>query len=73
MTEWQQAVVIKASFGGYDGKSQWRWHPGDDVQALVSQAGQQPGIIEAMIPFSCEGVDCWRTGTRRSNYLLPLG
>lgn len=54
MTEWQQPVVIKASFGGYDGKSQWRWQPGDDEQMLVAEAGQQPGIIEAMIPFRCE-------------------
>lgn len=53
LNTWQQPVVIKAAFGGYDGKSQWRYSPGDDITA-ISVAGQQPGIIEAMIPFQRE-------------------
>lgn len=47
----KQPVVIKAASGGYDGKGQWRWQPGDDIAALVASAGQQAGIVEDMIPF----------------------
>ena len=54
MQKWQQSVVIKAAFGGYDGKSQWRWAVGDNIDALIATAGHQPGIIEAMIPFTRE-------------------
>lgn len=49
-----QAVVIKAAQGGYDGRSQWRFSPGDDIDLVVREAGCQPGIVEHMIPFSCE-------------------
>ncbi|MCO4322276.1 ATP-grasp domain-containing protein [Aliidiomarina quisquiliarum] len=54
LNNWQGRAVIKAAEGGYDGKGQWRWQPGDSVQPLLDTAGQQPGIVEAMIPFSCE-------------------
>lgn len=54
LAAWQGRAVIKAAEGGYDGKGQWRWQPGDDVQLLLDTAGQQPGIVEAMIPFHCE-------------------
>lgn len=49
-----QAVVIKAAQGGYDGRSQWRFTPGDDLEMVVREAGNQPGIVEHMIPFACE-------------------
>lgn len=49
-----QALVIKAAQGGYDGRSQWRFRPGDDIAQVVREAGQQPGIVEHMIPFICE-------------------
>ncbi|RUO23323.1 phosphoribosylaminoimidazole carboxylase [Aliidiomarina iranensis] len=56
---WQQPVVIKAAFGGYDGKSQWRWSPESasaaaEAESLAHSAGLQPGIIEALIPFTKE-------------------
>lgn len=59
LANWQQKVVIKAAFGGYDGKSQWRWDPKSDTAAadaesLTRSAALQPGIIEAMIPFTKE-------------------
>lgn len=59
LQNWQEAVVIKAAFGGYDGKSQWRWDPksptaATESEALIHSAGVQPGIIEAMIPFNKE-------------------
>ncbi|RUO37836.1 phosphoribosylaminoimidazole carboxylase [Aliidiomarina taiwanensis] len=54
LAHWQGRAVIKAAEGGYDGKGQWRWQPGDDIQPLLATAGQQPGIVEAMIPFHCE-------------------
>ena len=47
----QRGVVIKAARGGYDGKGQWRYQPGDDIAAVVSEAGQAPGIVEDLIPF----------------------
>lgn len=50
----EQAVVIKAAQGGYDGRSQWRFSPGDDIENVVREAGNQPGIVEHMIPFTCE-------------------
>lgn len=48
------AVVIKSARGGYDGKGQWRWKPGQDINAIAEEAGQRPGIVEDMIPFSHE-------------------
>lgn len=50
----QHPVVIKSARGGYDGKGQWRWKPGQDVQAVVAEAGQRPGIVEDMIAFTDE-------------------
>lgn len=50
----KQAVVIKAAQGGYDGRSQWRYQPGDDAELILQEAGGQPGIVENMIPFQCE-------------------
>lgn len=54
--QWQGNAVIKAASGGYDGKSQWRYNADapKHVSELIATAGQQPGIIEAMIPFDCE-------------------
>ncbi len=54
LSSYQGPAVIKAAEGGYDGKAQWRWQPGDSIAPILASAGQQPGIIEAMIPFSCE-------------------
>jgi len=54
LNSWQEGAVIKASEGGYDGKGQWRWQPGQPIAPLLQTAGQQPGIVEALIPFSCE-------------------
>jgi len=54
LSNWQGRAVIKAAEGGYDGKGQWRWQPGDNISPLLATAGQQPGIVEAMIPFHCE-------------------
>ncbi|RUO26843.1 phosphoribosylaminoimidazole carboxylase [Aliidiomarina minuta] len=54
LADTQQAVVIKAAQGGYDGRSQWRYQPGDDTAQILQGAGQQPGIVENMIPFECE-------------------
>lgn len=54
LTHWQGPAVIKAAEGGYDGKGQWRWQPQEATAPLLATAGQQPGIIEAMIPFNCE-------------------
>ena len=48
------AQVIKAARGGYDGKGQWRFQPGDALEPLAQTAGQQAGIVEAMIPFKRE-------------------
>lgn len=50
----QQPLVLKAASGGYDGKGQWRFKPGDDAAAVAAAAGQQVGIAEAMIDFSRE-------------------
>lgn len=50
----RHALVIKAAEGGYDGRSQWRFRPGDSIDALLDEAGQQPGIAEQMIDFHCE-------------------
>lgn len=50
----EQAVVIKSARGGYDGKGQWRWKPGQDIAAIAEDAGQHPGIVEDMIPFTDE-------------------
>ncbi|MGM0481074.1 MAG: ATP-grasp domain-containing protein [Pseudomonadota bacterium] len=49
-----KAVVIKSARGGYDGKGQWRWKPGNDIATLAEEAGQRPGIVEDMIPFTDE-------------------
>lgn len=49
-----KAVVIKSARGGYDGKGQWRWKPGQATDAIIAEAGQRPGIVEDMIPFSHE-------------------
>src|SRR5690554_4937652 len=54
LQQWQGKAVIKAAEGGYDGKGQWRWQPNDPIAPLLETAGQQPGIVEAMIPFSRE-------------------
>ncbi|RUO30771.1 phosphoribosylaminoimidazole carboxylase [Aliidiomarina sedimenti] len=53
----QNAVVIKAAQGGYDGRSQWRHNPQADsniASELLQQAGAQRGIVEDMIDFTCE-------------------
>lgn len=51
----QNAVVIKAAQGGYDGRSQWRYHPhGAITSEVLQQAGAQAGIVEDMIDFTCE-------------------
>lgn len=48
-------VVIKAAQGGYDGRSQWRYKAGCELDAhLLSEAGAQRGIVEHMINFECE-------------------
>lgn len=47
-------LVIKAARGGYDGKGQWRWQPGEDTKAVAAAAGQQAGISEQLIPFKQE-------------------
>ncbi|MGM0906153.1 MAG: ATP-grasp domain-containing protein [Pseudomonadota bacterium] len=48
------AVVIKSAKGGYDGKGQWRWKPGEDIATVAEDAGQRPGIVEDMINFTDE-------------------
>lgn len=62
------SVVIKSARGGYDGKGQWRWQPGTATDELEATAGQQPGIVEELIPFEREvsvvGVRT-RSGERR--------
>lgn len=50
----EQAVVIKSATGGYDGKGQWRWKPGEDIRTVAEDAGQRPGIVEDMIAFTDE-------------------
>ncbi|MCC5855287.1 MAG: ATP-grasp domain-containing protein [Idiomarina sp.] len=54
LSNWEGKAVIKAAEGGYDGKGQWRWAPGEAIEPLLATAGQQPGIVESMIPFSRE-------------------
>lgn len=54
LQSWSTVAVIKAAEGGYDGKGQWRWKPGQDIEPLLDTAGQQPGIVEAFIPFAFE-------------------
>ncbi|RTE86549.1 MULTISPECIES: 5-(carboxyamino)imidazole ribonucleotide synthase [Gammaproteobacteria] len=54
LASWETGAVIKAAEGGYDGKGQWRWKPGQDIDSLLATAGQQPGIVEAFIPFNYE-------------------
>lgn len=49
-----EPLVIKAAEGGYDGKSQWRWQPGEAIEPILASAGQQPGIAEHKIPFNRE-------------------
>ncbi|MGM0525891.1 MAG: ATP-grasp domain-containing protein [Pseudomonadota bacterium] len=50
----EKPVVIKSARGGYDGKGQWRWKPGQDISSLAMDAGQRPGIVEDMIGFTHE-------------------
>jgi len=50
----EKPVVIKSARGGYDGKGQWRWKPGQDISPLAMDAGQRPGIVEDMIAFKHE-------------------
>lgn len=50
----EQPLVLKAARGGYDGKGQWRFTPGDDIETLAAEAGKEPGIAEHMIPFHKE-------------------
>lgn len=49
-----QPLVLKAARGGYDGKGQWRFRPGDDITECVAEAGKEPGIAEHLIPFEKE-------------------
>ncbi|MGX5915478.1 ATP-grasp domain-containing protein [Aliidiomarina sp. Khilg15.8] len=67
-----QAVVIKAAQGGYDGRSQWRFSPGDDIDLVVREAGNQPGIVEHMIPFTCEVSVVGARQQDGSNCCFPL-
>ena len=50
----EHPVVIKSARGGYDGKGQWRWQPGQDIAAVANEAGQRAGIVEDMIGFNHE-------------------
>ena len=45
-----ERAVVKRRMGGYDGRGQWRWQRGGEVEA--EWAGTC--IAEAMIPFSHE-------------------
>lgn len=54
LTDADQPQVIKAARGGYDGKGQWRFKLTDNPGVVAKEAGQQPGIVEAMIPFHKE-------------------
>ncbi len=47
-------LVLKTARGGYDGKGQWRFKPGDDAASLAAEAGGQSGIAEQLIPFERE-------------------
>ncbi|RUO81066.1 phosphoribosylaminoimidazole carboxylase [Idiomarina tyrosinivorans] len=49
-----RAVVIKSAKGGYDGKGQWRWKPGQEIDTVAAEAGVRPGIVEDMIAFTDE-------------------
>ncbi|CAB0150800.1 N5-carboxyaminoimidazole ribonucleotide synthase [Pseudidiomarina piscicola] len=49
-----EPLVLKAARGGYDGKGQWRFRAGDDRAACVAAAGNEPGIVEHLIPFEKE-------------------
>ena len=50
LDELGRPAVIKRRRGGYDGRGQWRWQPGEPV--LADWANEC--IAEAMIPFSHE-------------------
>ncbi|MBY6064189.1 ATP-grasp domain-containing protein [Pseudidiomarina sediminum] len=50
----QQPLVLKAAQGGYDGKGQWHYKPGDAIDDIVAEAGRAPGIAEHKIPFAKE-------------------
>ena len=54
LSDCDRAVVIKSAKGGYDGKGQWRWKPGQAKDDIIAEAGQRPGIVEDMIDFSDE-------------------
>lgn len=65
-------LVIKAAEGGYDGRSQWRFAPGDSIQSVLEEAGQQPGIAEHMINFGCEVSIVGARSSNGSICCLPL-
>lgn len=54
LSDSDQAWVVKAAQGGYDGRSQWRYKPNEATNFRFHEAGAQPGIAEHMIDFNCE-------------------
>ncbi len=45
---------IKTTRGGYDGRGQARYHPGDDVAAIFAQLGARPLVVERAIDIERE-------------------
>lgn len=45
------AAILKTRRMGYDGKGQWRLNGQTDLDAVWAEAGHQPLIMEAVIPF----------------------
>ena len=46
--------LLKTRRDGYDGKGQVFVSPGDDLEAAWASVVQQPCILEAVVPFTCE-------------------
>jgi 5-(carboxyamino)imidazole ribonucleotide synthase len=63
-----ERAVVKRRRGGYDGRGQWRWQQGDDVEA--EWAGTC--IAEAMIPFSHEVSLVGARNARGEKVFYPL-
>ena len=47
-------AIIKARRSGYDGKGQARIEPGTDPLAAWRRIGEQPSVLEAVVPFTRE-------------------
>ncbi|MCF6200376.1 MAG: 5-(carboxyamino)imidazole ribonucleotide synthase, partial [Hyphomicrobiaceae bacterium] len=47
-------AILKTARLGYDGKGQARINQTQDAKAAFEEIGEQPAILEALVPFKCE-------------------